>query len=115
MLFSTAVSSHRHQASVIREGDEGLARGTLDKTGNCPCLCGADETPLVITARDLENQIDRLQSKVGTYELIGAVVLYTLLCRRHWIGLLKTTTQDRNIYTPPMVTAKYHRDGRPNR
>lgn len=71
----TTTTPDKYQATVVRDGDELVARGELTETPDGYVLRGTDETPLAIAAGSLESQRERVRSEVRLRKAAGGVLV----------------------------------------
>lgn len=65
----------KYQATVISDGDELVVRGELVETADGYVIRGGDETPLVVATENVDDQRDRLRSKLRLQRAVGGGLL----------------------------------------
>jgi hypothetical protein len=72
---SKTTTPDKYQATVIREGDELLARGRLDERDGEQVLHGGDEGALELAVGDLGERAERISRSARRRAVVGASVL----------------------------------------
>ncbi len=65
----------RYQATIVRQGEEVVARGELIETDDGPVLRGSEDDPLVLATGDLEERASQLRTTALRNGAVGVVLV----------------------------------------